>query len=63
MARHGTVSQDTKIKPDKSRVEFMAERIGLEPMDRKIRSQISNLLPLVFSIIFYNRLQQKARDF
>ena len=25
MARHGTVSQDTKIKPDKSRVEFMAE--------------------------------------
>ena len=24
-----------KIKPDKSRVEFVAERIGLEPMDQK----------------------------
>ena len=44
MARLPRVSQDTKIKPDKSRVEFMAERIGLEPMDRKTRSQISNLL-------------------
>ena len=24
--------------------KFLAERIGLEPMDRKLRSQISNLL-------------------
>lgn len=31
MARLPHVSQDTKIKPDKSRVEFMAERIGFEP--------------------------------
>ena len=35
----------TKINPTFSgRLNFLAERIGLEPMDQKFRSQISNLL-------------------
>ena len=34
----------TKINPPIWRVNFLAERIGLEPMDQKFRSQISNLL-------------------
>lgn len=43
--------------------KFLAERIGLEPMDQKFRSQISNRLLLDLLTIFYNRLQQKATDF
>ncbi len=39
------ISQETKKLPQSfDWVNFVAERIGLEPMDRKTRSQISNLL-------------------
>ena len=33
-----------KLNRPKGRLNFLAERIGLEPMDQKFRSQISNLL-------------------
>ena len=33
-----------KINPPFGGLNFLAERIGLEPMDQKFRSQISNLL-------------------
>ena len=33
-----------KLNPPGGGLNFLAERIGLEPMDQKFRSQISNLL-------------------
>ncbi len=44
-----------KINPPFGGLNFLAERIGLEPMDQKFRSQISNRLLLDLLAILYNR--------